>query len=264
MRTSVGKRKGIRANKTRIVLFCVTVLMCVFACVSLFLFIRSFLPVKSFELSGVTQYERSEIIWASGIKEGDKLYSVDLEAAAERLLESCPYLESSVVERKFPSRIVFKVTEKTPHWYIEISGDYYTLDENFVVIEETVNRDKLVNGGVPELILPDLRKVVCGEVPDFGKDEHEVEKAMELVSAVQSTGFKARLTLVDMESRFDVNIVVENRYFVYMGDISNVKEKLKAVEKILATEEFKSYAGAEIDASMPETVSVKPIYSYDQ
>ena len=263
MHTSVRKRKQNRADKTRIALLCVTVLMCAFACVSLFLFIRTFLPVKRFELSGVTQYERAEMIALSEIREGDKLYSVDLEAAERRLLEKCPYLETVEVDRVFPDKIVFKVTEKTPHWYIEVSGDYYALDGDFVVIEETVNRQKFINAGVPKIVLPSLRKVVCAETPEFGADENEVAKAMELVAAIQTTSFKARLTLVDMESRFDVNIVVEDRYFVYLGDTSNIKEKLKAVESILASEGFEEYSGAEIDASNPATVSVKPVYSYE-
>jgi len=263
MRTSKHERKAINMDKTRIALIAVTVLMCAFALLSVFLFIRSFLPVTRFELSGVTQYDRAEIIGHSGIKEGDKLYSIDIREAEERLLENCPYIELVEVEREFPNRIVFRIVEKIPQWYLEVSGDYYSLDTSFLVIEETKSNEKFINMGVPKLVLPNLRSLVCGELPDFGADTTEVRKALELVSAVQSTTFKSRLTLVDMESRFDVNITVDGKYEVYMGDISNIEEKLAAVEKILKSDELKKYAGAEINASIPETISVKPIYEYE-
>lgn len=264
MRTSAVKvNKARDRDVTRTVLIAVTVLMCVLALVSLFMLIRSFLPVTRFELSGVTQYDRAEIIGYSGVKQGDRLYSIDTEAVEQRLLESCSYIELVEVEREFPNRIVFRITEKIPQWYLEVSGNYYSLDTSFKVIEETVSNQKFLNLGVPKLVLPNLRSLICGELPDFGSDTTELTKALELVTAIQATTLKPRLTLVDMESRFDVNIVVDGKYEVYLGDVSNVKEKLTAVEKILQSDELKGYAGAEINAAVPQTVSVKPIYSYD-
>ena len=141
-----------------------------------------------------------------------------------------------------------------------MSGDYYALDSDFLVIDETTDRERFINGGVPELVLPNLKSLISGELPEFGADETEIRKALELIAAIQSSTLKSRLTLVDMESRFDVNIVVDGKYNVYMGDISNVEEKLTAIEKILKSDKLKNYVGADIDASIPETISVKPIY----
>ena len=109
-------------------------------------------------------------------------------------------------------------------------------------------------------MLPNLKSLISGELPEFGADETEIRKALELIAAIQSSTLKSRLTLVDMESRFDVNIIVDGKYNVYMGDISNVEEKLTAIEKILKSDKLKNYVGADIDASIPETISVKPIY----
>ncbi len=263
MRTSAKKGVTERSKNKSVLSLAVILLMCALFLVGLFFFIRSFLPVKDFELMGMTQYEKNELAGISGIQPGDKLYSVDLDAAKERILESCPYVDEITIKRKFPNTVVFDVSDKTAHWYVELSGDYYALDGELYVIEETVSNEKFVNAGVPRLALPNLKRLMCGELPQFGESENEVKKALELIAAVQSTAFKSRLTLVDMESRFDVNIVVDGKYKVYMGDISNTEEKLRAVESILDTERVKEYTGAEIDASVPETISVKPIYSYD-
>ena len=253
-------KKTHRSDKKKTVRIVLTVFMCVCALFTLFIFIRSFLPVTRFELSGVTQYDKAEIIGYSGIKKGDRLYSIDLKETEKTLLENCAYIEEVEVEREFPNKIVFRIIEKTPHWYVDIAGDYYSIDSNFYVIEESKTKDKFVNLNVPQLILPNLRQLICGELPDFGADETEIKKVLELVFAVQSTNFKTRITLVDIESRFDVNIVVDGKYKVYMGDISNISEKLLAVEKILKSGDLEDFAGAEIDASMPETITVDPIY----
>ena len=263
MAKGIKKRRRLFADRSNVIFIAVMVPMFIIAALTLFLRIRTLLPVKNFELYGITQYDRAELAGYAGIRTGDKLYSIDLEAAEEKLLESCPYIAEVTLTRKFPDTLIISVTEKTVMWYLEVSGDYYALDESFRVIEESNSDQRYKNVGAPKLVLPNLRSLVVGELPDFGADDTEIRKALELVTAVQSTQFKSRLTLVDMESRFDVNIVVEGRYKVYMGDISNIEDKLRAVQEILKTDELKSYAGAEIDASIPETVSVKPIYSYD-
>ena len=263
MRVSVEKRGKEKSKNKKILSIAIILLMCALFLVGLFFFIRSFLPVRSFELMGMTQYEVGELAGLSGIELGDRLYSIDVDHARKGIMDSCPYVEDIAIKRKFPGTVVFDVSDKMAHWYVELSGDYYVLDSELSVIEETVSREKLVRAGVPQLVLPSLKRLVCGEQPVFGKDETEVVKALELIAAVQGTAFKARLTLVDMESRFDVNIEVDGKYKVYMGDISNISEKLSAVEKILDNEQVSSYAGAEIDVSVPDTVSVKPIYSYE-
>ncbi len=255
------KQKLENTDKNKIILIAVTAVMCLIALITLFWYICSFLPVTRFELSGVTQYDKAEIIEQSGISAGDKLYSVSTKQAEKRLLENCFYLEEVYVEREFPNKIVIRAVEKVAQWYVEVSGNYYSLDGSLTVIDETVSKEKFIGMGVPQLVLPEIRSMILGELPEFGKDEAELKRALELVYTVQRTTIKPRLTLVDMESRFDVNIEVDGKYRVYMGDMSDIEEKLAAVQEILKSDKLKGFAGAEIDASNPATVSVKPIYS---
>ena len=255
----------VPVDKKKIFFITVTSVMGVIALVCAILFACSFLPATRFELSGVVTYDKSEILSMSGIEKGMRMREIKTSKVEQTLLESCPKIEEVTVKKKFPNKIVFRIVEKSPAWYIEVSGNYYALASDMMVIEETVNRQKYIDQGVPELVLPSLRTLILGQIPDFGdledKNRTDVVKSLELISAIKSTNFKSRITLVDVESRFDVNIVVDGKYKVYMGDVSNVEEKLKAVEKILKSDELKGYAGAEIDASIPATISVRPIYT---
>ena len=69
------------------------------------------------------------------------------------------------------------------------------------------------------------------------------------------------MTEVNIESRFNISIEVDGKFSVYLGDESNIGEKLLAVGEILKSDRLNGFEGAEIDASIPETVNVKPIYS---
>ena len=247
-------------DKRTILLVSVTAFMALVALISLFFVIRSFLPVREFELSGVTQYEKSMLVSASGIRPGDKIYSLDLESAEKNILAQLPYIQSVTIERSLSGKIVFRVEERRAVWYMELSGDYYALDTELMVIEETSKSDKFVNGSATYLVLPNLQTLICGEVPKFGDSDVEVVKTLELISAVQSDPLKSRITSLDVESRFNVYLTIDGIYDVYIGDMSNVSEKLMVIRELLNSGDLDEFSGASIDVSDPESMVVKPKY----
>ena len=70
----MAERKSL--DKDKIIFAVITALMCALALFTLFVYVCSFLPVKRFELAGVTQYDKAEIIEKSGVSAGDRLYSI--------------------------------------------------------------------------------------------------------------------------------------------------------------------------------------------
>lgn len=260
MNTGKVSERLKRKDKRTILLICVTAFMALLALISIFFVIRSYLPVREFELSGVTQYEKPVVVSASGIRPGDKIYSLDLEAAKKNILSQLPYIQSVEIERNLFGKIVFRVEERRAVWYMQLSGDYYALDSALTVIEETPKNDKFIGGGATYLVLPNLQTLMCGEVPKFGSGEVEVVRTLELINAVQSDPLKSRITSLDVESRFNVYLTVDGIYDVYIGDMSNVTEKLLVVRKLLESGDLDEFKGASIDVSDPESMVVKPKY----
>ena len=260
MSTRTPSARAVNKDKRKKLLICVISFMALLAAISIFFVIRSFLPVRDFELSGVTQYEKSALVSASGIRKGDKMYSLDLDAAKEKILSELPYIQSVTIERKLSGTVIFRVEERRAVWFMQLSGDYYALDSTLTVIEETSKNDKFLNGGATFLVLPNLRTLMCGEVPQFGNGDVEVIKTLELISAVQTDPLKSRITSLDVESRFNVYLVVDGIYDVYIGDMSNVTEKLLVVRKLIESGDLDEFAGASIDVSDPESMVVKPKY----
>ena len=252
-------------DKRRILIIVATALMCLLATVGLTVFAFSFLPVTKVELSGVTDFDKAEIVKLSGIKMGDKLYSIKTGEVEEYLMEVCPRFDKVEVTTKFPNTVVFRVTEKIPMWYIDVSDSYYVLDSKLEIIDEVQTKEHFREMGVPELVLPHVHSVLLGELPEFGDPENEersdVESALEFVSAVQRTTFRARITTVDVSNRFDVKIVVDGKYYVQMGDVSNTEAKLKAVNVIITSDKLKDCDAAEIYAADPATITYRPLYN---
>ena len=253
-RTPPKKARKKRTMVRKILLIALTVLLCVLALVSGFFTVRRFMKVGSFQVVGISRYEAEDLIGASGVKLGDRLYAIDEKEIEERMIKNCPYLESVRVEQRFPSKLRIIVTEKTPRWYLEIAGSKYALDNDLVVLTQTVKTD-----GMTKLILPDVKSALYGELPSFGDSETTVRKTLEVISAVRESPFRNRLTEVDLSSRWDIRLVVDGRFFVSMGDMTDFEAKLLAVERILDSDRLAGSAGGEIDVSVPDSIAVRPI-----
>lgn len=255
MRTERGMHYRGKRDKRTAILILITALMAIVALISTFFVIRSFLEVKDFELSGVTQYEKSMIASASGIKLGDKIYSLDLGKAEQNILDQFPYIQTVKIERRLSGKIIFRVEERRAVWYMQdTAGDYYAIDAGLLVIEETPKNDKFVLGGVTEIVLPDLGALLCGSTLEFGKDDVEREVIRRFINEVQGSPIKSRLTKLDVKNRFEIWITIDGTYEVYFGDTTNVSEKLGAIKYILDS------GNRPTDVSNPENPIGKPKY----
>ena len=262
------RRKGNRAEKVieidvmKLITALIVLVMSALLIFSAIRFVRGVLKVSKFDVTGDSPYEREEIINASGIRPGDKLYGIDAESVEKNIRARCPYIQKVAVKSRFPNKVKIDVTSQTASWYIEIEGDYYALDADLKVLEETADNQKFISGGIPRLTLPNVKSAVVGSELIFGDNDTEVRFADEFMRMVKLTTFKSRLTLVDIENRFEIYIQVDSKVNVYMGSTENASVKLKAVETALKDPRLANCISAEIDASDPSAISVRPVLDY--
>ena len=231
----------IEVNVKRLTHFLILLVLAVLTVLGGVRIVRGFMRVKHFELRGISVYELNDLVNASGLKRGDLLYAIREEEVEQRILAECPYLESVELTPHFPNRLEFRVEGRAAQWYVELADTKYALDGDFVVMEETIKTD-----GMTKLILPNVQSAMVGQVPVFGQSETEVKKTAEVLSAIRQTTFKSRLTLVDLESRWDIRLEVDGAYRILMGDMSDFEAKLRAVESILQQESLSDYTSGQI------------------
>lgn len=224
--------------------------------------IKGFMKVSEFEVLGAIPYEREDIINATGVRFGDKLYSVDTDKVEKNILEECAYIKDVSVSAKFPNTLKISLEAYAVTWYIEIEGDYYSLDKDLRVLEETPNGEKFKNGGITRLTLPNVKSAIVGSKLTYGESDAEREFSESFMTMVKQMSFKTRLTLVDIDNRFDINIGVDGVYDVYMGNKNNLEEKLKALETALADKRLENCVSAKIDVSDPSSVYIRPVFDY--
>lgn len=249
----------IQAKGARIWL---TVIACALALILLVALVSIFFSVREFEISGETKYDINEIIDASGIRTGDRLYWLGEGRAEKRIAEACPYIESIEIKRVFPNKIRFEIVEKTSGWYIQVGEDFYSLDYDMIVLSETYNEESLIDRGLTKLILPELQSVVCGEYPKFGEgDEHLVSETLKIIDNIRNREVKNRMTLLDISDRFHIKMIVDRTFSVDFGDMGDADTKFDMIDQVISTALMKKYAGGEITVIGPAEHSFRGYYA---
>ena len=116
------------------------------------------------------------------------------------------------------------------------------------------------NGEVTELKLPNIKSAISGDALDFGNDETEKTKILQFLANIRAEAMRSRMSCIDVRSRFDVTVIIDERFELYMGDTSNVSSKIAAFRELWQKGKLDEFASAEIDVSTPESISVSPTY----
>lgn len=221
-----------------------------------------FFPVKEFEIEGDTKYDINELIDASGIRTGDRLYWLSASSAEKRIMEKCPYIESVEVKRVFPNKICFEVVEKTSGWYIQVGEDFYSLDYDMMVLSETYNEQALRDRGLTKLVLPELESVLCGEYPTFGNgDDHLISETLKIIDDIRNREIKNRMGMLDLSDRFHIKMTVDETFSVDFGDMDDADTKFDMIDQVISTALMKGYAGGEITVISPAEHSFRGYYA---
>ncbi len=261
-----GREK--KGNRSFAFLFnkCVAIAICVTAALlvvmSVMITVCSFMRISDFDVEGTNLYEDEEIVAASGIALDEKLYSVNRKKAKENIMRQCPYVSKVDIDAVFPNTLRINVECYNPVWYVEIEGDYYSLDADFRVLEESESEQKYIDWKVTKLVIPNIKAAVVGRTLTFGETDVERDAAFAFIELIKSTAFHSRLSLVDVENRFDINIGLDGVIDVYLGGSSGMQEKLRAVEKALSSPKLENCVSAKIHAADPSAVYIDATYDY--
>ena len=234
---------------------------------------KGFIGVKKFEVVGDSPYLASEIAAGAGIKKGDKLYRLDKNEVEKAILLNCPYIEKVNVKTSFPNKIKFEVECYEPIWYIEISGDFYVLDQELRVLEETRNKERLYDSGITGLTLPNVKTAMVGETLVFGSSDVETEATLKIMETILSSPIYEMVSSADIDNRYDIHfeldtlpggIVLDGKFFVNVGGYSKLEAKLEYILRAIIKENLEGVVGGTIDVSENgDRVSIRPIYVND-
>lgn len=212
--------------------------------------------VRSIDVRSAGIYGDSEIVEASGIKEGTLLYSFSTSSAEADITFRCPYIKSASVNRTIPDKIEVVVDEDEAAYVANIWGDWAVLSKNLRVLD--VSDDFPEGRGLVLLTLPQVKYSVAGRAMEFydPKDERYVREVLRsLDSSSMSGGEKVRALY--LSDRYNITMDYSDLYRVEFGDDADMSMKLEMCYAALSSGKLTPGVSARIVIEDPETASVR-------
>ena len=211
--------------------------------------------VSEIEVVGDSRYNYAEIIEASGIKKGARLYFINENKAEQRLLSSFPYLATVKIHAYFPNRVKIEIKEFEDIYLIPHANGFCYVNDNFEILEITEQAPIYERFSGIFIKLPSS---VQGSIGDVCKND-DTQRASELIEIIKEYGFYTQLNIVDVENKYDNAFVVAKKYKFVLGAMTDASEKIDVAFKVCLGDIFVKQNNAVIDATDKKKVILRYI-----
>jgi len=256
---NIAKRRAIAAKKWSEYknLIRTVVILLLVATLFAFAVYNLFFKVKNIAVDGTTLYSTEDIIIASGVAMGDKLYSFDTSDVAAAITFRCPYIKSVEVSRGIPNKLSLTLTDDTAVYYACVWGDWLKLSSGLRVLEVT-DEETAKSEGLTMLTLPEIVYSVAGGVIEFEnpKDERFIRDTLASVEASQLSR-SGKIDSIDLSNEYDITMQYDGKYLMKYGGEADLELKLLMGYKTITSDKFENGVPARIDLGVVGEASVK-------
>lgn len=203
-------------------------------CAALVFGMSVFFRVSNIEVIGADNYTSSEIIEASGVKNGDNLMFVNRDAVAEKIYKRLIYIGEVKVSRKLPNTIVIDINESSTFAVVETESGLWMIDKNCRLLEECSPQEAetyLKVSGVSG-VKPQKGNVIL--VSD--EDKLKVQFLKDILTSLTNHKMTADVKSIDVSNVVNAEFEYLGRFKVKFGKDENVDYKMEmllgVVEKL--------------------------------
>ena len=191
--------------------------------------------ICNIEIVGNEQVSREQILEMSAIKFGDNIFLCN-QIKTKNNLKSNPYVEKIKITRNLPDKIKIEITEKQKAYIIELDTQYAYIDNQGYVLEiSDLKIDKPVLQGYlteKENILPGNRL-----------NEEDLERLGDILKIIKSSEeiqINDKIQKINMENKNNYILTLQElKKVIYIGDKSNLANKMLYIKAIIQREEGK-------------------------
>lgn len=212
-----------------------TILIGIIIGVLVFLCTSGLFNICQIEIIGNKQITQEQILELSEIKLGDNIF-LGNQLKTKKNLSSNPYVEQIKITRKLPDKIQIQITEKQKAYVIELDTGYAYIDNQGYVLEISDTKiDKPVLQGystTKKEILPGSR---------LGQEDLErLGDVLKIVKSSSEIQIQDKITRINIENKNNYILTLQElKKVIYIGDKSNLANKMLYIKAIIEREEVK-------------------------
>ena len=217
-----------RRNRQRIIRAYAQMIFIIVAVIVTVLSFTVFFNIEQINVAGDSDFDRTEIVTASGLDIGQNMLRTKMSSHAEDVMRSVVYLESCTIKREFPNSVNIYVEVCKPAACLETDSGYLIMSGTgkiFDTADTPPDGIYLIKGSEPA---PGL---IPGDM--FESDDEGKLSAMLTVIEAMNSRQTDKVTYIDMTDRYNIKYMYDNRIEVCLGSTNELDYKLKFTDVIL-------------------------------
>ena len=219
-----------------IILFLLTVLYS--------LYIHPFMQISDIYISGNKNISDEQIISQMSNPIGENILTYKIADSEERI-NAIDTVDGVEIKKVFPNLLSIEVDESYPLFYQEGKDKTYYIDNKAKIIESSPEN----NDGLIKIRGAKLRNIT-------GENFTSSEASLNFVKAIQEFSYIDKVKEIDLENKAEIGIML-NDIDVKFGDLNNISDKLKLLDKILNDIDQKGVLAVQIDLDNGKNPRVK-------
>lgn len=259
-------------NRGRFIL-CIVIAVAVVLAVIFGMAIFFKVDAEKIQVSGTDKYSVTQIVEASGIKDGENLFSVSEPRVSSSIIARLPYVKQVRVGIKLPDTVKIEIEELTVVYSIEDSaGGWWLIRSDGNVIEQTNSADakrytKLLGVklqdpvvGQPAKAFQPVSDTPEGETaPVTVLASEQISVACTVMQYLEDSGIIGELASIDVTNLGDIQLWYGEKYQILLGDSLELSYKIRTLRSSL--EQMGDYQSGVLDISFtvwPDKVGYTP------
>lgn len=248
--------------RNRLLLRLATVVAIVLALV---LAMSVFFRVEHIQVSGMDQYTAWDISQASGIKQGDSLFSLGLPGATARILE-LDYVKDVRIGIRLPNMVIIDITEVRVTYAVKAQDDeWWLVDSSGRIIEKAMDdsQESCTKILGVHLLNPEAGgQAVAQETNTPQVDEngntipvtvtaaHRLNVALNIADYLEANGIIGQAASIDVNDLGDIQFWYGQQYQVKLGNESQLSHKVSLAKGAIDKLSQESHNSGVLDASL--------------
>ncbi|MBQ9760026.1 MAG: hypothetical protein IJW16_01625 [Clostridia bacterium] len=260
-------RKNLKKTKKRLRILQIVMIVVVglILITGLMLAIMPLCTVSEIVVEGNVACTAEEIIAASGIKEGDEIFSVFFAKSGGELQNqiflACPNLRTIKISCGF-SKVTITVTEMENVMYTSAGSEWYSLNTDLLVLEK--NADPSAFSPFLKVKLPAVTSVTVGRKVAFANQNIDYGYIVELLEVFKRHDVMDSVTYVDFSDKLSLSCVFGDRIRLELGTLADTDTKFARFADVLREKGDVGYAVINVsNPSKPTYQAIESTELYD-
>lgn len=233
--TQQERRRKKRNKKIKIVAKTFLLLAIIIGGIT-FAMVSPIFNIKEIQVANNEHVNTETIISLSELKTEENIFRFNSSKTIQKMKEN-PYIKNAKIHRKFPSIIQIEVEEREHSYSADFLGKYAYLDKQGYILEIAEdNQQKTILQGIttPE------EQVIEGKRLE-NEDLERLEDVIKIMNATKEYNLDTKVKSIDIHDKNEYSInLEEEKKKVYLGDTTNLSNKMLYVNAIIEEEKEKA------------------------